>query len=200
MGFLADKCTLYTLDQETIKKCNDFSCGHEDLDDFFNNDAHFYSEQLLGKSYCFRFDEDDNFIVCAFTVSNSSIKVGDLSGSRRKRVQRKIPFKKHRNEYPAVLIGRLGVNLDFQGKKIGYELMDFIKMWFANPQNKTGCRFVIVDAYNTAGVIKYYQDNGFEFVFIKECDEREHYRAKKKDGLETRLMYFDLIRLFDLTT
>ena len=195
MGFLADNCTLHVLDQETIEKCNPFSCGNEDLDDFFNNDAHNYRSQLLGKSYCYRLDEDNNTIVCAFTVSNSSIKVGDLSGSRRKRVQRKIPHDKHRNDYPAVLIGRLGVNVDFKGRGIGRELMEFIKSWFIDPQNKTGCRFVIVDAYNRKEVIKYYQDNGFEFVFTKESDEREHYHAKKKNELESRLMYFDLIRL-----
>lgn len=26
--------------------------------------------------------------------------------------------------------------------------MDFIKSWFVEPYNKTGCRYLVVDAYN----------------------------------------------------
>ncbi len=32
--------------------CNLFSCGDEDLDDFFNNDVFLYEKELLGKTYC----------------------------------------------------------------------------------------------------------------------------------------------------
>ena len=34
-------------------------------------------------------------------------------------------------------------------KELGSDVLDFIKIWFIEPLNKTGCRFVIVDAYNT---------------------------------------------------
>ena len=52
--------------------------------------------------------------------------------------------------YPAVLIGRLGVNCEFQNTPIhiGRQLMSFIKDWFRHEDNKTGCRFIVVDAYN----------------------------------------------------
>lgn len=29
-----------------------FSCGDDDLDDFFNNEAVLYREKLMGKTYC----------------------------------------------------------------------------------------------------------------------------------------------------
>ena len=49
MGFLFEKCTFAVLDEDTIKECDPFSCGHQDLDDFFHNDAPLYNAQLLGK-------------------------------------------------------------------------------------------------------------------------------------------------------
>ena len=37
--------------------------------------------------------------------------------------------------YPAVLIGRLGVDTKFANKGIGTELMQIIKFWFVEPDN-----------------------------------------------------------------
>lgn len=48
--------------------------------------------------------------------------------------------------YPGVLVGRLAVATKFSNKGIGSEVLDFIKMWFLDDANKTGCRFAIVDA------------------------------------------------------
>ena len=72
--------------------------------------------------------------------------------------------------FPGVLIGRLGVSQEFQGKEIGTELMDFIKSWFVD-SNKTGCRFLIVDAYNDRNTLNYYESNGFKYLFSTENQE-----------------------------
>ncbi|WP_455672973.1 hypothetical protein [Phocaeicola sp.] len=43
---------------------------------------------LLDKcSYCFRLDEDNSVIVCAFTLSNDSIRVDILPNNREKKVR-----------------------------------------------------------------------------------------------------------------
>lgn len=94
-------------------------------------------------------------MVCAFTVSNDSIKVNTLPNNRKKKLVKSIPRKKHFRSYTAVLIGRLGVNQNFKGIGIGKELMDFIKSWFIGSNNKTGCRFLVVDAYNEPLPIKF---------------------------------------------
>ena len=114
MGFLFEKCTFAVLDEYTIKECDPFSCGHQDLDDFFHNDAPLYNAQLLGKSYCFRSDKKPSDIVCAFTVSNDSIRVNILPNSREKKVQKAIPRAKQMRRYPGVLIGRLGINKEYK--------------------------------------------------------------------------------------
>ena len=93
-------------------------------------------------------DSDPTKITCAFTVSNDSIKTTFLPNARKKKVIKEIPRAKQMNSYPAVLIGRLGVALDFKRKGVGKELMIFIMAWFIESNNKTGCRYVVVDAYN----------------------------------------------------
>jgi GNAT superfamily N-acetyltransferase len=99
--------------------------------------------------------------------------------------------------YPGVLIGRLGVNSEFAGKGIGSETLDFIKGWFFSSTNKTGCRFVIVDAVNKPKVITFYEKNGFHSLFSTEEQEFLYTGGKKGQLVEltTRLMYFDLLEL-----
>jgi len=195
MGFLEDNCTFSILSQDLIESCNAFDCGHDDLNDFFTNDSQSYSSQLLGKSYCFLLDENPKEIVCAFTISNDSIKTNNLPNNRKKRVNKEIPRVKHFRSYPAVLIGRLGVSDKYKQNGIGRELMDFIKSWFIDPENKTGCRFVVVDSYNEDIPLAYYQRNSFEFLFSSPEQEKEYMGLPEDYLLKTRLMYFDLIVL-----
>ncbi len=195
MNFLSNNCTFSVLNEVVLKSSSFFDCGHPDLNDFFSNDCIAYSKELLGKSYCFRLDSDQSVIACAFTVSNDSIKVNSLPNSRKKKLVKSIPRPKQFRSYPAVLIGRLGVNQNYKGVGIGRELMDFIKSWFIDPNNKTGCRFIVVDAYNEPIPIKYYMQNDFEFLFSTEEQEKEYMGLLLDDQLKTRLMYFDLIVL-----
>lgn len=197
MGFLLEKCSFSTLDEDVIKVCHPFLCGNTDLDDFFQHDAPAYSKQMLGKSYCFRLDDNPAVIVCAFTLSNDSIRVDIIPNSRKKIVRKNIPHSKQMRRYPGVLIGRLGINKDFAHCGIGSELMEFIKSWFIDAGNKTGCRFLIVDAYNEEIPLKYYQKNNFKFLFSSEIQEMENTGFNKSTKLPTRLMYFDLISLLN---
>lgn len=199
MSFLEEQCTLGVLTSEILEQCNPFDCGNPDLNEFFVNDCIDYHRELIGKSYCFTLDENPKEIVCAFTVSNDSIKVNDLPGSRKRKVTSRIPREKHFRSYPAVLIGRLGVNNlhkgKHEGKHVSKELMDFIKSWFIDPFNKTGCRFLVVDAYNDGIATSYYQTNDFEYVFSSEDQEKEYYNKGPEEMLNSRLMLFDLILL-----
>ncbi|MEO8151324.1 MAG: GNAT family N-acetyltransferase [Bacteroidia bacterium] len=200
MGFLLNKCTLHVYNHNILKSCESFDCGNLDLNDFFANDAINYSSELLGKSYCFTLDENPQIIVCAFTISNDSIKTINLPNSRKKKVIKDIPRPKQMSSYPAVLIGRLGVhkgyrNIDGEAQRIGDQLMDFIKSWFVNRSNKTGCRFIVVDAYNEFKPIRYYKNNGFIELFSTEDQEKEFTGLTENNKLLTRLMYFDLIVL-----
>lgn len=105
--------------------------------------------------------------------------------------------------YPAVLIGRLGVNKNFrkiegEEKSIGDQVMDFIKSWFIDKSNKTGCRFIIVDSYNNEAPLRYYNRNGFIELFSTEKQEKEYTNLPEDRDLATRLLYFDLIILSEV--
>ena len=52
MGFLADKTVFSPLTKEILEESISFSCGNEDLDGFFHNDAVSYADNLFGKSCC----------------------------------------------------------------------------------------------------------------------------------------------------
>ncbi len=192
---LLESCTFRPFNQEIIDTCKPFDCGHEDLNEFFLNDCILYSNDLIGKSYCFTLDENPEIIVCAFTISNDSIKVADLPNARKKKVNELIAREKHFRSYPALLIGRLGVNKEFKCKGIGPELMNFIKAWFIDDQNKTGCRFIVVDSYNEPGPVNFYKRCDFKTLFSTEEQEKEYLNMCSDEKLSTRLMYFDLIVL-----
>ena len=71
--------------------------------------------------------------------------------------------------------------------------MDFIKSWFVEPYNKTGCRYLVVDAYNEDVPVAFYKKNGFDFMFSTEEQEKSYRGIVSDKPLKTRLMYFDLI-------
>ena len=197
MSFLADSCRFCELTREVLSQCEPFACGNDDLDDFFANDACKYADFLMGKTYCFRLAENPDKIVCAFTVSNDSIRIYDLPRGRRDHMKSITNHEKPLRRYPGVLIGRLGVSNQFQNMGIGSETLDFIKGWFYSAANKTGCRFVIVDAVNEEQVLSFYFKNDFVPLFSSEEQEFIYTGGKKGQSvsLSTRLLYFDLLHL-----
>ena len=117
-----------------------------------------------------------------------------LPRSRRDKLTKHVPHEKTLSSYPAALIGRLGVNVNFRGKGIGTELIEnTIKPIFED--FSIGCRYLTVDAYNNPSVLKFYESNGFKPLFSSEKQEKEHIGQAIDRELKTRMMFFDLIRL-----
>jgi GNAT superfamily N-acetyltransferase len=184
---LQTDCELVPLSDTRL--IEEFDCGDDDLNDFFNHDAIKYQQQFLCQTYFFRHKETGK-IVCSFSLSAESIKTYLLPGSRRKKIKELIPHEKNLKSYPAILIGRLGVSGGFEGQGIGTQLMEFIK-WFCLDQHRNLFRFILVDAYNNPAVLKYYQKNDFNFVFSTEQQERENFK-NNIDTLYTRQMFYDI--------
>lgn len=195
MFSLDEKCQLARVTQDVIDNCNPFSCGEEDLDDFFANNAIAYEKELMGKTYCWVLREDVTQIIGMITLANAGIQTTHLKNNPRRHLNKSISYQKQGRTYPAVLIGRLGVNVAFQGPqfKIGQQIMDFIKEWFKSYDNKTGCRFILVDAVNSEHALKYYERNGFRPLFPRIEDEKEFYYISENEPLRTRMFYFDLL-------
>ena len=204
MSFIERNCTLDILTEDTLLETNPFVCGDNDMNDFFQKDAIIYTQYRMGKTYCFRIRKDLKQVVACFTVSNDSIRIYDLPSSRKNAMWGITHREKMLTRYPGVLIGRLAVAVEFSNKGIGSEILDFIKMWFLDEENKTGCRFAIVDAKNETNVLHFYERNGFKTLFPREIDEDFYTKPPKNEKeraqrlltprkLQTRLMFCDLL-------
>ena len=110
---------------------------------------------------------------------------------------RRIPQQKRHRSYPAVLIGRLGVNKSSQGQgiNVGIQLMNALKYWFVDENNKAACRYMLVDAYNTETTLHYYVKNGFKPLYKTEQSEKDAFGISEDHELKSRVMFFDLKKL-----
>lgn len=174
--------------------CMPFSCNDHDLDEFFSKDALFYDVELIGKTYAWVDASDPRQILGLITLANDSVKTHALAISARNRLQRSVTNAKRGINFPAVLIGRLGVASAYQGKgmNIGSQIIDYVKDWFRSSDNKTGCRFIVVDAYNNERTLHFYERNGFKTLYKTEQEERDFLQLNEDEPLETRFMFFDL--------
>ena len=211
MGYLLDNCRFGRLTSEIINQCQPYTCSkNADIDSFFHDNTpdnyRDYRLEMMGTTHCFFTDEKDNMIrpkmVCAFSLSNSSLRTDILPNNRRNRLNRSIPNAKRRFQYPAILIGELCVFDGFGHKTFGYniadEMMNLIKTIAIDPDNNSSSRYLIVDALNSPDVIEYYKRNGFEFLFASDDEELEHLRSGHSSDVQdcrTRLMFFDLVVL-----
>ena len=187
-----DDCNFLELSPEN--PITGFDCGDSDINDFFNHDALLFQRERLGQTYYYCLKETKR-IVCAFSLSADSIKMVLLPGSRIKRVKELIPREKSLQSYPAILIGRLGVSVEFTGHGIGSQLMEDIKS-YCNLRFPYLVRFIVVDAYNNDFVLSYYQRNNFSFVFSTEQQEKDNLKKTVADDeiLRTRQMFYDMER------
>jgi len=76
---------------------------------------------------------------------------------------------------------------------LGLNSYEFLKFWLIEKENRTACRFLTVDAYNNEKTLKYYENNGFKYLFSTELQEKQYIGMPEDKKLRTRLMYFDLL-------
>lgn len=192
MGYLSDNCSFALLTNELHNTLTGFDCQRElAIQDFFRHEAIPSAEELMSKSYCF-YKMDTMEAVAAFCVINTDIAVDFIPKSTRNKLNRKIPYAKQRDHYPAVLIGQIAVFDNFVKYHLGDELMDSIKWWLRNVANLIAARYVVVDAVNHEKVLQFYARNRFWPVFKTEADERLANELEEDQPLLTRFMIADL--------
>jgi hypothetical protein len=160
--------------------CGELTKGERDLNEFLCTDSFDYERELRSKTYLF--ENDEHVTVAFFSVSNDLL-FDNGNTTRFKSILKMAGFsyQKRKGTFPAVKIGRLGVRAGTQSSGIGAEIIKFV-IGITLLENKSACRFLIVDAYNNERTIKFYQKNGFDFL-LGENDKNE----------ETRSMYLDLL-------
>lgn len=190
---LRNDCVMMPLDEEALAHFIPFHCGDDDLDDFFANDAVAYQTSGMGITYCWVLKADNTKVVGFMTLANSGLPTTHLSNNPKRHLNKNIPYSKQGRTYPGVLIGRLAVNTEFQGKdfRIGSQIINFLKVWFFD-DNKAACRFLIVDAMNRPKTTEFYERNGFCPLFPNIVHEKQYYKIPDDVDLRTRMYYYDL--------
>ena len=67
------------------------------------------------------------------------------------RIIKSLQRRKRYSSMPVVNIGRLAKNI-YQGQGVDREILNFLKCWFTDG-NKTGCKFILLDAFNNKRAI-----------------------------------------------
>lgn len=155
-----------------------FDCGDEDLNSFIQEEAPLYRKALLAVTYVVE-DNESGKVLAYFSLANDKVSLSDFESKTEFNRFRKHRFvnEKRLKSYPAGKLCRLAVDNTAKNLHIGSNLIRFIKRYFIT-DNKTGCRFLTVDAY--AEAIPFYRKNGF--IPLNEDDA----------GQTTRLLFFDL--------
>lgn len=170
---------LNTLRQFQLKTESDikpFKCTDSDLNELLFDDAKFFQEELMTVTYLLE-SMELNKTVAYYSLLADKIIFNPEDKTVWNKLNRYIPHNKRRRSCPAVKIGRLAVNEEFEGEGIGTFILDSIKYACVNVK-RLGCRIITVDALNNA--VEFYKKNGFLFFTEQDKDE------------ETRLMFFDL--------
>ena len=156
-----------------------FYCGDIDLNEFLTRDAIDYQNSLLAVTYLVK---EGDVTIGYVSIANDKISIHDSNKSGWRRIKKSFNHSKHRADYPAVKIGRLAVDKDYQDKDIGTIIIDFIKCSFID-NNRTGCIFVTVDALRSA--LPFYIKNKFKFLDDSQLNVDSH----------TVLLYYNLTEL-----
>lgn len=163
---------------EDGENLNSFNCGDATLDEFILSKASEYKKTLIAVSYVL---EENGNPIAYFSLSNDNLSA-ELFDSKTNfnRLRKRFVNEKRRKHFPAIKIGRFAVDLAYESSGVGRYLISLIKSSTITNQ-KSGCRFITVDAYNNA--VGFYAKNGF--VMVNDFNPER----------DTQPMYFDLAQL-----
>jgi predicted GNAT family N-acyltransferase len=160
-----------------------FDCGDSDLNEFLFEKAKLYKVELLATTYIL---ENDTQTVAYYSIFNDSLKVEVESFTSKSSFKRFLSDlvshpKRHLKSFPALKIGRLGIDQNFKGNGLGKLIINNIISDTLELNQKQGCKLITVDAYSQS--LNFYERLNFEYLTEKDKDD------------ETRQMYFDLTTL-----
>lgn len=155
----------------------DFRCGDEDLQQYFNRDSVLYQKELLTQSYRFYQEDLPEITAARVDFCNDALLREEMGSGVKGKINNNKRFLK---SFPAIKITRLGVQEKLHRMGVGSKLLNIVKLLFLT-DNRTGCRFLTVDAYEDA--VPFYTRNGFRPLLVK----REIANLKKEQDREIAL-------------
>lgn len=174
-----------------------FDCDKEDLNEFFTQDQLNYEEQLLAKTYVLLPEGgNESYPKAMISFCNDAIQVETFEIRKDfDKIRKELPWGKRFRSLPAVKIARLGVQKEYQRDGVGTHLLNMTKLLFLS-ENRTGCRYLTVDAYITKRAVEFYKKN--QFRFMKKEQEADYNSRFSDPGFEmedsddTVSMYYNL--------
>lgn len=130
-----------------------FDCGSEALDRYFHRQARQDAERGIAAVVVMNDVECDR-VAGFFTLSATGILLSDLPEA----ISRKLP--PHRM-LPAMLIGRLAIDLSYAGQGLGGLLLAHALRYALDLSNRIGAIAVVVDAKDEAAR-GFYERHGFQ--------------------------------------
>jgi GNAT superfamily N-acetyltransferase len=151
-----------------------FDCGDADLNEWFAKDVLDSTRELVVKTFELKLPQDAGGApIVLLSLCNDAIRLRALEEFFE------VPKGKRFESWPSVKIARLGTALAHQRQGFGQEAIRLVKLLFTS-NNRTGCRFLTVEAYNKPHVKHFYEANGFDYMTVLDMNA------------ETRHMWFDL--------
>ena len=156
--------------------------GHTDLDHYFLHECLEFEKGLFVKTYKLIDKSSPDIILGLISLCNGSLS---FEYPQRKN---QIPQEKFGLEsYPAVKIERFVISEQFQRLGYGTILLQLLKEFFVF-ENRTGCRFIIVDSL--VGAVPFYSRNDFELIDISSSTPIEELDPDS----DTVPMFFNLLK------
>ncbi len=169
------KIRITKLSTETIHLIEGFDCGIADLNEFLSTDALGYLDGRLAVTYLLEYEDE---LKAFFCLSNADIKVNEEDMKEFDKLG------KHLANYPAMMIGRLGVKKGEQGRGFGSVIIEHVLGRAVLHANEVGCRYLAVDSLNEERNIRFYEKNGFKRLVDRK--------------IKTNIpMYLDLLKIKD---
>lgn len=172
---------------------NQFNCKINDLAEFLKEDALKQNSYMMNTTYVVSYK---NKVIAFYTVSVDTIPRKNLPKKYKKMFKDKNIFY---NSYPALKLGRLGVDRNYDNKGLGSFLLKKVITLGIKLSKEVGLRFVSIDAY--IGAYKFYEKNYCEHIFnedkiknkLKEYETLKSKNNKRADNM-TLPMFYDLDR------
>lgn len=162
-----------------------FSCGHCGIDSFLFSHAEKNQNELLLRVYSYRLNlgngdgpllsEPVAYVSMYNSVQNLEDYDIDEKGLNGPHAE------DFRRSFPSVGICNLAVKSEYQRNSIGTNILNLIKRIFVT-NNKTGCRFISIQAIKDSGIVRFYKKNDFEPTSVSAY------------GGDTVSMFCDLLR------
>lgn len=144
-----------------------FSCGVEELDNFFHYEVRQCVYHRYLSAYC-AYNESGE-IIAAFTLMNDALMISShvekddfIEDLRFETEGDIVDFFKRQTSYPAINIGHIGISTKCQSRGLGAAILDLVVVTFKE-YKQAGCQFLTVDALNNPRTIGFYRKNMFSF-------------------------------------